>query len=241
VSWDPPAPIAVRGTVALLPGRGEHAGVYQRLGSRLAVDGYAVRVLDVPPLGDDPAPVLATLAEQVEKLTADETAPVVLLGSDTGALLALALAGRVPVAGAVAAGLPVDAATEPDGWDAELDARTACPTHRSRLAEDPELRRGALAEPVPDGYRRALAGSAPRVPVLVVHGAADTVTPVAKAAAFGAGLPRARVVTVAGGRHDILNDLHHRSVAAEIVQYLERLRVAPEPADIVVVDPTSRW
>jgi hypothetical protein len=30
-------------------------------------------------------------------------------------------------------------------------------------------------------------------------------------------------------------------VAAEIVQYLERLRAAPELADIVVVDPTSRW
>jgi hypothetical protein len=31
-------------------------------------------------------------------------------------------------------------------------------------------------------------------------------------------------VQVEGGRHDVLNDVAHRSVAAEIVQFLEWLR-----------------
>ncbi|MGD6652180.1 hypothetical protein VWW24_22790, partial [Xanthomonas citri pv. citri] len=39
----------------------------------------------------------------------------------------------------------------------------------------------------------------------------------------------ADVVIVSGGRHDILNDVTHRSVAAEIVQFLERLRTPGAP------------
>ena len=30
-----------------------------------------------------------------------------------------------------------------------------------------------------------------------------------------------------GGRHDALNDLTHRTVAAAVVQFLERLRLGP--------------
>lgn len=46
--------------------------------------------------------------------------------------------------------------------------------------------------------------------------------------------PAAELVTVRGGRHDILNDINHRSVAAHVVQWLERLRSGAADVPIVV-------
>ncbi len=86
--------------------------------------------------------------------------PVVLVGSDTGALFAVGLVAseRVPdVDALILAGLPAAAApaaaiaTTPATavpWEEELAVRTTCPTHRSRL-EGGIVRRGALYEPVP--------------------------------------------------------------------------------------------
>jgi len=206
--WDPPAAIAVRGTVLLIPGRGEHAGVYDRFGRRLAADGYAVRSVT-------PATALAQAADAV--------APVVLAGSDTGALHALALATAAPFAGVIAAGitwgdeLPAGDRTGPEasergsevdrpeplgGWDGELAARSACPTHQARLTGDPGFRRGTLDESVADELRRAVDPTAVAVPVLVVHGAADPVAPVQGARALAAALPHAELATVRDGRHD---------------------------------------
>jgi len=68
--------------------------------------------------------------------------------------------------------------------------------------------------------------------VLVLHGTADVVTPVEDAIGPYAG--RARIRLVEGGRHDILNDLSHRSVAATIVLFLESLRLGADLPDIVV-------
>ena len=44
-AWNEPAGVAPRGTVLLLPGRGEQPGLYRRFGARIAADGYRVRVL----------------------------------------------------------------------------------------------------------------------------------------------------------------------------------------------------
>ncbi|GGZ81814.1 hypothetical protein GCM10010308_63600 [Streptomyces vinaceusdrappus] len=43
-------------------------------------------------------------------------------------------------------------------------------------------------------------------------------------------LPHARLSVDLGGQHDILNDLTHRSVAAEVVTFLEALRDGLRPA-----------
>jgi alpha-beta hydrolase superfamily lysophospholipase len=233
--WDPPVPVAARGTVVVLPGRGEHAGVYVRLGTRLAVDGY--RVLAADPLvgaGDPWSALVAAVAELAET----HPGPLVLLGSDVGAALALRLASvpGSPVSGVVAAGLWDGGAGTADGdWDGELDARTACPTHRALLAADAVLVRGALSrEPsLPDVPVDT------SVPVLFVHGEQDAVTGPDTARALAAPLPRARVVVVRDGRHDVLNDLQHRTVAAEVVQFLERLRGGPDAAPILVREPVA--
>ncbi|GAA4262392.1 alpha/beta hydrolase [Dactylosporangium darangshiense] len=209
--WDPPAAIAVRGTVLLLPGRGEHAGVYDRFGRRLAADGYAVRCATPD-----------TLAELAE----DAVPPLVLAGSDTGALHALASSAAVPAAGVIAVGVPWQAPAATGGleWDAELDARSACPTHRSRLDADAGFERGALTSAVPEALHEAARPALVAVPVLVIHGEADPIAPVQGARALAAALPRAELATVRDGRHDSLNDVAHRMVAAHVVQWLERLR-----------------
>lgn len=326
----PPAGPTTRGTIVLLPGRGEHPGVYERFGRRLATDAYAVHVLSTAP---DASP--ADIAARVDALATTATAPLVLAGSDTGALLALATAARTttrpaalllagvpavpgpggtdaagPAAnadahgptrgGALVAGpanraggtgavpavnadahgsrtthsdapstrpanradgtdttgpvpnadahggrtaqsgdaavagsanrprTPDAAATTP--WADELDARTACPAHRGRLSADPLFVAGALAEPLPEGLPAA-AGEAvaglggPQVlPVLVVHGGADQVAPVAVGRAVAGSFAAGTLAVVADGRHDAFNDLQHRSVAALVVQWLERLR-----------------
>ncbi|WP_344138552.1 hypothetical protein, partial [Luedemannella flava] len=101
--WQPRTGAPPRGTVVVIPGRGERGGVYRRLGERLVNDGYLVRAVDGL---DDPEGLDADLLAAL-----DGPGPVVLLGSDTGALWALARADRlrahgVPLAGAVAAGVP---------------------------------------------------------------------------------------------------------------------------------------
>ena len=40
--WDVPAPVQPRGVLVVVPGRGEHPGVYERFGRRISSDGYLV-------------------------------------------------------------------------------------------------------------------------------------------------------------------------------------------------------
>lgn len=231
-TWLPAPELHQRGTIVLFPGRGEHGGVYERLGRRLSADGYAVHAADSTP-GDD----LSVLARLVAETPV--TDPLVLAGSDTGALQALALAarpGRAPV-GVIIAGL-ADPGTQPAlSWDDELEARTACPTHRQRLTSDARFVRGALSGPPPPELLSAeLPLDRIDLPVLLLHGDADPVTAPAIARSVAARLPGAELATVRGGRHDVLNDIDHRSVAAHVVQWLERLRSGPDRALVVVVE-----
>ncbi len=233
-SWDEPAGIAPRGTLVLLPGRGEHGGLYERFGRRISADGYRVRAL-----GDasfDPE----AIAEAATKLLHDETlpGPRVLVGSDTGASHAARLAtldtsglDALVLAGLPTGPGPAEAATS--DWEEELERRTACPTHRGRLTDDSAFRRGALAgpsaleSPTLDGIR---------VPVLGLHGAEDTVSPLGEVRRLFRGLAGAELVSLAGTRHDVLNDVTHRTAAATVVLFLERLRLGPGLAPIAVTE-----
>ncbi|MFJ9174068.1 alpha/beta hydrolase [Streptomyces sp. NPDC102360] len=230
-AWNEPEGIAPRGTLIVLPGRGEHGGVYERFGRRIAADGYRVRAVAAP--SSDPSAV----TDEAAKLLRDETlpGPRVLVGSDTGAVHAAALAARgVPGLDAlILAGLPTAPHTEAatQGWEAELDQRTACPTHRGRLATDATFRRGALADTVP---AELAAPDGILVPVLALHGADDTVSPLPDARRVYATLPGAELVSLVGTRHDVLNDVTHRTAAAIAVLFLERLRLSPGLSPIAV-------
>ncbi|GAB2900331.1 alpha/beta hydrolase [Streptomyces mayteni] len=231
-SWDEPAELAARGTVFVLPGRGEHGGVYERLGRRLAFDAYRVRALDDA----------ADAAGSLPGLLADAgPGPRVLLGADTGARRAIALAAdrEVAVDALVLAGLPTGRNTAPAAtdWEAELDLRTACPTHRGRLTADPAFRRGALVDgPLdpPPALDRVT------VPVLALHGADDTVSPLADARRVYSGIPGVHLVGLAGTRHDVLNDVTHRTAAATLVLFLERLRLSPDVPPIAIPESGDR-
>jgi alpha-beta hydrolase superfamily lysophospholipase len=234
-TWLPAPEILHRGTVLVFPGRGEHGGVYERLGWRLSADGYVVHAADSTPADD-----LDALTRLVTATTTAE--PLVLAGSDTGALQALTLAAATvrPPAGVIIAGLAYSAETAQRSWDDELEARTACPTHRSRLTEDTRFVRGALSGPLPAPLLSAeLPLDRIDLPVLVLHGDADPVTPPEIARSIAARLPGAELGIVHDGRHDVLNDINHRSVAAHIVQWLERLRSGPDRTPVVVVETPS--
>ncbi|MFC1413969.1 alpha/beta hydrolase [Streptacidiphilus sp. N1-12] len=229
-SWYPAEGLLQRGTVLLLPGRGEHPGVYERLGRRLSADAYVVHVLDL------------TGPLELEQVSQGSAAPLVLAGSDTGALHALVAAAdpSVHLDGLLLVGTPLDGdgASAVEGWEGELAVRTACPAHRGRLEGDPQFDRGALDGPVPADLLAAATEAASRLgdlPVLLVHGEADALAPVAGARALAAQLPRAVLATVADGKHDALNDLSHRSVAATVVQWLERLRAGTHLPVVVTV------
>ncbi|MFC4945188.1 alpha/beta hydrolase [Pseudonocardia sp. GCM10023141] len=227
-----PAGLNVRGTVLVIPGRGESPAGYRRFAARLAADAYEVRVAARPALDD-----LDAYATHLVEVLADAPAtPVVVVGSDTGALVASALAGRGALDAdvLVLAGVPRAAGEHVVTWDDELELRSACPAHRQVLSADPDVDRGALGESVPVDLVLA-AGSA--VPHLIVSGTDDALA--AELDGFVATLPTVEVVTVTGAHHDVLNDLQHRSVAAAVVTFLERVR-QPSPAPIVQVGH-SAW
>ena len=110
---------------------------------------------------------------------------------------------------------------------------------RARPSGD-ALRRGALYEPVPAGWAELADLGAVDQPVLGIHGADDPVSPLADARGRYAAAARAELVSIAGGRHDTLNDLAHRTVAATIVLLLERLRPGAQLAVVAVTETLGR-
>jgi pimeloyl-ACP methyl ester carboxylesterase len=222
--WIEPEGIGVRGTLVLIPGRGENASVYARWGRRLASDAY--RVVVVNPEG--------AAAEVAQPGVAR---PVVVVGSDTGATHAARLAADRPqeVDGLIVAGVALDAGGDDFLWDPRV--RTACPTHQRVLADagvSPAAAPDAvhLAIPSGDGIRVA-------VPSLAIHGEVDAISAVGEAVQRYREWEVGEIAIVAAGTHDILNDVSHRSVAATVVLFLERLRQGPEVHDIVVASVTE--
>ncbi|WP_462187229.1 alpha/beta hydrolase [Frankia sp. CcWB2] len=171
----------VRAVVAVLLGRGEQAGPFHLLADRLALDGYLVTVV---PDGGRRVPAVAE--NRVPGV------PFVLLGSDTGALAALAMAASPAVRpdGVILVGLP--------------------------LLQVP-VAGVAIEEPLP----RAL----PDLPILLIHGAQDKVSPLPLIRMTTRTASRAELVVVPGG-HDVLTGPGRRSVAARTLLFLESLREA---------------
>ncbi|BBA95480.1 hypothetical protein RVR_358 [Actinacidiphila reveromycinica] len=232
-AWDNPPAIAPRGTVIVVPGRGEHPALYGRFGQRISADAYLVRAVG------DPAQDPDAVAAQIRALLNDPAlpAPRVLAGSDGGALFAVALAaGGADVDGLVLAGLPVTGApaAPPGEGSSEIEARTSCPTHGRLLGSDPGFRPGALNEPLPDAWFDAADLSRVTVPVLGLHGRSDTVSPFDAARERYAEGANVELYALAEGPHDALNDRNHRVAAATVLLFLERLRLGAALPEIAV-------
>jgi alpha-beta hydrolase superfamily lysophospholipase len=252
-----PQGLRTRGTVLVVPGRGESQAAYQRLGRRLAADSYRVRVLPAPLIAEaDLAGSLDRLAAQLAGAVAGTGAdgpvrPLVLVGSDSGAAALAALVARpaTPSGGLgtpwwpqalVLAALPGYGAQQPGSWDEELDVRTHCTVHRGVLSDDESVQRGTLAAAVPGALLDAAYGNTTDVPQLLLVGDADPLADTGALTQYAKALPAARLVVVRGAHHDVLNDLQHRSVAAEVVTFLEALRNEPSLEPIVAVG-SSAW
>jgi pimeloyl-ACP methyl ester carboxylesterase len=208
-----------RGTLVVLAGRGEAAGVYERFGRRISADSWRVRVVAGAATDSD------AVREQVLALLASDDAPAphILVGSDAGAALALGIAASHPESldAVVVAGLPTHAEQRATNADPEL--RSACPVHRKTLDNVELIEPDALAAPLPSELTLP-ATQAVTVPILAVHGDADAVVPLEDAFGYLRELPDVRIATVRGGRHDVLNDVSHRSVAATIILFVEALK-----------------
>ncbi len=222
LTWSEPENVPLRGTLIVLPGRGETPAVYERFGRRLAADAYRVHAVTAP-TGSAPH-----ARQQVEDVlaAADPTVPRVLVGSDAGAAFAayLTATGEVPVTALVLAGLPThDAAAQASSWEAELDDRTTCPTHRGRIS-DGRVAAAELYDGLPAEWTDPALAARIDVPLLAVHGAEDRISALDDVRRWYAAVPRVELVAVTGSRHDVLNDQTHRTVAATVVLFLERLR-----------------
>jgi alpha-beta hydrolase superfamily lysophospholipase len=248
-----PEGLRTRGTVLVVPGRGESEATYRRFGRRLAADSYRVRVLPAPVIAEtDLAASLDRFAAQLADAVAGTGAdgpvrPLVLAGSDTGAAALAALVARsvtpdVPwwPQALVLAALPGYAAHQPGSWDDELDVRTQCGVHRAVLSDDESVPRGTLSAAVPGALLDAAYGSTADVPQLLLVGDADALADRDALTQAAKALPAARLVVVRRAHHDVLNDLQHRSVAAEVVAFLEALRNEPPLEPIVEVE-SSAW
>ena len=218
--WNEPDGIAPRGTLVIVGGRSENPAVYQRFGRRIAFDAYRVRFVEGD-LAD-----LDSVAKHLDAVLSDPqtSLPAVLVGSDTGAAVVLDyLSHRGELAqpdAAVLAGLtfPDD---ETASFDDEISVRTACPNHRGVLGrEGVDHAIGAQDIHIP----RPEAGSV-TVPLLVLHGQADEVAPLDRVRRTLTDLgARTELVTIEDGLHDALNDVTHRTAAATVVRFLERLK-----------------
>jgi alpha-beta hydrolase superfamily lysophospholipase len=250
------AGLRVRGTVLVVPGRGETSATYRRFGARIATDSYTVRVLASPivttSVGDALASLAAALSASLASLEADLTKPLVLLGTDTGATTLAALVARVAVSGStdlptwwpdalVLASLPGYGSHEAGSdWAAELDVRSHCPVHRGVLSDDAAFSRGALSTAVDDELLELAYGSTADIPQLLLVGDSDPLADRQAIARAAKALPSARLSVVRDGHHDVLNDLQHRSVAAEVVSFLEVVR-GGRPLTSIVSTELSSW
>lgn len=207
--WTEPDGVRARGTVLVFPGRGETASAYWRFGARIAADAYRV-------VAASPATAAAELADAVR--------PVVALGADTGAIEAVAFAAAHDVDAVVVAGAAVGG--EADELVADLSTRSACPAHLAVLEADDTVSRTR------DSFLGAI-DLAPRiapasVPVLAIHGSADPVSPLPEALELYRAWNATQVTVIEGGLHDVLSDVSHRTVAATVVIFLERLRAGAD-------------
>jgi len=120
--------------------------------------------------------------------------------------------------------------------DAEPEVRASCPTHQKLLRDAARglFQAGSLdPDRVPGALREPLDPAGVRIPVLGLHGDNDQVSPLAGVHADYARLSGAELLTVADGRHDVLNAANHRGVAATVVLWLERLRLGAQLPSII--------
>jgi alpha-beta hydrolase superfamily lysophospholipase len=225
-----------RATIVLLHGFGEHTGHYHRLAFALNAHGYDVWGLDHTGHGLSAGerglfPSVTALAENASLLadlaeSGSPRLPIFLVGHSLGGITAalIAVGGRkidgLVLTGTPLSGLPAHMEDNPimsnDAF--YLDALANDPlTFDTVPAEDALWTSIAACEP---GLRSGL--PALDVPTLFVNGDHDVFAPLSDARAWAAQMPRAEVVEITDGHHDIVNDVAHRQVADAIASFIKK-------------------
>lgn len=246
---------APRASVVFVHGVGEHSGLYERFAAALNAAGSSLWALDLPGHGrsDGARGVItsaggldADVTELASLAAAQAPVPVVLAGHSLGGIAAALNAARQPsrYAGLVLSGTTLSepprdngvafADTGDAGFDMAASDLSADPHYLAQLAGDPLIFTGGAA------MARSLRGILPPIwaelastlpgldlPVLLVHGDLDQVSPLDLAQAWAARLPRGRLITIPGARHDVLNDTAHQVVAAVIAEFIATVTSSP--------------
>jgi pimeloyl-ACP methyl ester carboxylesterase len=246
-----PEGLRVRGTLVVIPGRGESTDTFRRFSTRIAADSYLVRVVNSAATRHATDHTLDELAAELSLAVCDLgenlVRPLVLVGTDVAAAALAALVARSDSKAPwwpdalVLAALP-GYGTHDIGsdWESELAVRTHCPVHRGVLTGDAYVNRGKISRPVSEELLDQAYGSTAAVPHLLLVGDNDPIADREALARLTKTLLTARLSVVRGAHHDVLNDLQHRSVAAEVVTFLEVLRDG-NPLQALVAAESSAW
>jgi acylglycerol lipase len=239
-------------------GFGEHVGLYEPLGHRLAADGIAVHALDalghgrsdgerdLLPSWDVYVDDTRTLAGIARSEHPDR--PLVLMGHSGGAVAALLLAQRSPeIARALVVSAPpaqplpwVEALMTAGAEDVEDpdpgEMFSTHPGYLDALRHDPLVHRGSVPRQTMEAVvatwpavAEGLAEGRPSIPTLVLHGESDPMVPVEDSRALVAQLPHATLHTFPGDLHDVLNE-HDRDAVHDVVAGFVLTQVGPAAA-----------
>ncbi|MCV7322445.1 alpha/beta fold hydrolase [Mycolicibacterium confluentis] len=237
--WAAPEP---RAAIVFLHGFGEHTGLYHRYGFALNAAGFDLWAVDQYGHGLSPgargdfvsAAASSALADQLTEHVAREHPglPLVAQGHSFGSVVTLfrLLAEPDRYRAGVISGAPLVPLRE------MLDADTSFNLDPSWLSRDPfyldSLQHDPLAFVDADGAAlgRELDAAWDRMgselptlttPTLAVHGSGDPIGPVGAVRAYAEQIEALQLREFTDSRHDVLNDIEHREVAAAIVEFID--------------------
>lgn len=230
-----------RAAVVFLHGFGEHTGLYHRYGFTLNAAGIDLWALDQYGHGLSPgrrgdvvsfaasSALADTLTEIVERTRPG--LPLVAQGHSMGSVVTLQrlLATPQRYRAGVISGAPLVPLRDLLDADTSLDLDPAWlsrdPFYLDSLRHDPVAFVGADAASLGrelDAAWDRMGAELPKLttPTLAVHGTADPIAPVGAVRAYAQQIEALRLREFPGARHDVLNEVEHRVVAAAIVEFI---------------------
>jgi alpha-beta hydrolase superfamily lysophospholipase len=230
-----------KAAIVFLHGFGEHTGLYHRYAFALNAAGIDLWAVDQLGHGLSPGTrgdfgsleASSTLADALTELVTDARPeiPLIAQGHSFGAVATLCRlldspdryrAGVVSGAPLIPFASVLDADTS---FDLDPGALSADPFYLDSLANDPLAFVDADGAPLTRELDRAwdrFGSDLPtlRVPTLAVHGTSDPIADVGGVRAYAEQIEALRLEEIAGGRHDILNDVTHRVVSKTIIEFV---------------------
>jgi alpha-beta hydrolase superfamily lysophospholipase len=236
--WASPEPHAA---VIFLHGFGEHTGLYHRYGFALNAAGIDLWAVDQFGHGLTPGDrgdfrsleASIALGDRLAEIAQAETSdlPLVAQGHSFGAVATLwkLLDDAARYRAAVVSGaplVPVAGLVDADStFEIAPSQLSADPFYLDAMENDPlafvDADGGPLARELDRGWD-TFGATLPTlaVPTLAVHGSNDPIAPVGALRAYAEQIEALSLIEITGGGHDILNDVTHQRVAADIVDFI---------------------